>query len=94
VLRRTVLGLIDLYRKGISPFTPASCRFVPTCSSYAHEAIDRYGVLRGGWIFLRRFVRCHPFGGHGFDPVPLLPGPAAAPRTRTSTAPPEGPTRP
>lgn len=68
--RRLLLGLIDLYRKGISPLTPASCRFTPTCSTYAYEAIERFGVLRGGWLFVKRFVRCNPFGGHGFDPVP------------------------
>jgi uncharacterized protein len=94
VFRRTVLGLIELYRKGISPFTPASCRFIPTCSGYAHEAVERYGVLRGGWLFLKRFVRCHPFGGHGFDPVPILSRGTASTPPRTPTAPPEGPARP
>lgn len=70
MFRRLALGLIDLYRKGISPLTPPSCRFVPTCSTYAYEAVERFGVLRGGWLFLRRFSRCHPFGGKGYDPVP------------------------
>lgn len=70
VLRRILIGGIDFYRKGISPFTPASCRYTPTCSAYARESLERFGVLRGGWLFLRRFVRCNPFGGHGHDPVP------------------------
>ena len=68
--RRVLLRLIDLYRKGISPLTLPSCRFSPSCSTYAYRAIDRFGVLRGGWMFLRRFCRCHPFGGNGYDPVP------------------------
>jgi uncharacterized protein len=70
VFRRLALGLIRFYQKGISPLTGPSCRFVPTCSTYAHESIERFGLLRGGWIFLKRFARCHPFGGHGVDPVP------------------------
>jgi uncharacterized protein len=70
VFRRTALALIRFYQKGISPFTRPSCRFVPTCSAYAHEAIERHGLARGGWLFLRRFARCHPFGGKGYDPVP------------------------
>ncbi|TVP44365.1 MAG: membrane protein insertion efficiency factor YidD [Gemmatimonadales bacterium] len=71
MLRRIALGLIRFYQLAISPLTPASCRFHPTCSSYAHEAISRFGLLRGGWLFLRRFARCNPFGGKGYDPVPL-----------------------
>ncbi len=70
MFRRLLLGLIDLYRKGVSPFTPPSCRFTPSCSSYAHLAVGRFGVIRGGWLFLKRFARCHPLGGKGYDPVP------------------------
>jgi hypothetical protein len=70
VFRRILLGLIDLYRKGISPLTLPSCRFAPSCSTYAYRAIERFGVIRGGWLFLRRFGRCHPFGAKGYDPVP------------------------
>lgn len=73
--RRLLLSLINFYRKGISPFTPPSCRFTPTCSAYAYEAIERFGAARGGWLFLKRFVRCHPFGGYGFDPVPAAEAP-------------------
>jgi len=69
-LRRLALGLIRFYQKGISPFTPPSCRFTPTCSSYALHAIEAHGLLRGGWLFVKRFARCHPFGGKGYDPVP------------------------
>ncbi|MGH7483813.1 MAG: membrane protein insertion efficiency factor YidD [Longimicrobiales bacterium] len=64
------LLLIRLYRRGVSPLLPASCRYTPTCSAYAEEAIRRYGAARGGWLALRRVVRCHPFGGRGPDPVP------------------------
>jgi len=70
VLRALFLKLIRFYRRGISPFTPPTCRFTPTCSAYAQEAIERHGVGRGLWLFLRRFVRCGPFGGKGYDPVP------------------------
>lgn len=64
------VGAIRFYRKGISPFTPPSCRYTPTCSAYAEEAVERYGALRGGWLALRRVSRCHPWGGSGHDPVP------------------------
>ena len=67
---RAALGLIGFYRRGISPLLPPSCRFTPTCSAYGEEAIRRYGIAKGGWLTLRRLARCHPFGGHGHDPVP------------------------
>ncbi|MBC6441318.1 MAG: membrane protein insertion efficiency factor YidD [Rhodospirillales bacterium] len=63
-------ALIAVYRYGISPFTPMSCRYMPTCSAYAEEAIRRHGPWRGGGLALRRVSRCHPLGGHGYDPVP------------------------
>lgn len=74
-----MLGVIRFYRKGISPFTPPSCRFTPSCSAYAQEAVERRGSLRGGWLAFRRVLRCHPWGGWGYDPVPVdtterLPG--------------------
>ena len=70
MLDRVALGLIGFYRRGISPLLPSSCRYTPSCSAYAAEAIDKYGVGRGGWLAFRRILRCRPFGGHGYDPVP------------------------
>jgi putative membrane protein insertion efficiency factor len=70
MLRAVFLAVIRFYRMAISPFTPPSCRFTPTCSAYAQEAIDKYGAARGAWMALRRLLRCHPFGGKGYDPVP------------------------
>ncbi|HET7039465.1 MAG TPA: membrane protein insertion efficiency factor YidD [Gemmatimonadales bacterium] len=61
--------MIRAYQVAASPF-PSPCRFTPTCSSYALEAVRRYGALRGGWLALRRIARCHPWGGSGHDPVP------------------------
>lgn len=63
-------GLILMYQYGLSPVLPGSCRFHPTCSAYALTAVDRFGVLAGGWLAVRRMLRCHPWGGHGLDPVP------------------------
>jgi len=68
--RRGVLGVIGFYRRAISPNLRPSCRYAPTCSEYAAEAVGRYGVLRGGWLALRRLLRCHPFHAGGYDPVP------------------------
>jgi len=62
--------LIRGYQRGISPVLPSSCRFSPSCSQYTLEAVERYGVVRGGWLGARRLVRCHPFNPGGFDPVP------------------------
>lgn len=70
MLRTLLIALIDLYRKGISPLFPPTCRFTPSCSAYAREAIEEHGSVRGVWLFLKRFARCHPWGGFGFDPVP------------------------
>ncbi|MCI5123779.1 MAG: membrane protein insertion efficiency factor YidD [Candidatus Electrothrix sp. AR5] len=64
-----LLLLIKGYRYGISPLFPPSCRYVPTCSQYAVEAIARYGALRGSWLSLCRLLRCHPFAAGGYDPV-------------------------
>ena len=70
-MKRLLLWLISFYRRYISPLTPASCRFIPTCSAYAQEAITKYGALKGGWLSLKRLLRCHPFHkGDIFDPVP------------------------
>ena len=70
-LDRTIcIGLIGLYRYGVSPLLPRVCRFAPSCSEYASEAIERHGVVFGCWLAGRRLLRCHPWGGHGYDPVP------------------------
>jgi putative membrane protein insertion efficiency factor len=70
MFRAVFLALIRFYRQAISPLTPPSCRFSPSCSAYAQEAVERYGAAKGGWMALRRIFRCHPFGGKGYDPVP------------------------
>ena len=62
--------LVKIYQYCISPFTPPSCRFTPTCSQYAVEALRKYGPIKGGWLTIRRLSRCHPWGGSGYDPVP------------------------
>lgn len=70
-MKRLLLAVIRFYRHSISPYTPPSCRFTPTCSAYAYEAINKYGVLKGGWLALKRLLRCNPFHkGDFFDPVP------------------------
>ncbi len=63
-------GLIRGYQLLISPVLPPACRYLPTCSDYAAEAVLRHGALRGTWLALRRLARCHPWGGSGYDPVP------------------------
>jgi putative membrane protein insertion efficiency factor len=62
--------LIRLYQYLLSPILGASCRFTPTCSSYGIQAIKKHGAFKGGWLTLKRIGRCHPWGGHGHDPVP------------------------
>lgn len=68
--KRILLWLIRFYQRSISPRHPACCRFIPTCSQYALEAIQRYGALKGGYLALRRILRCNPFCKGGYDPVP------------------------
>ena len=70
VPKRALLWMIRFYRAALSPLHPACCRFVPTCSQYALEAVEKYGALKGGWLALRRILRCHPFHKGGYDPVP------------------------
>jgi len=65
-----ILGVIRFYQQGISPYTRPACRFSPTCSAYAAEAVQRHGAARGSWLGLKRILRCRPFGGWGHDPVP------------------------
>ncbi len=62
------IGLVRFYQVGISPFFPSSCRYTPTCSQYAVEALQRYGLIRGLILSIHRVLRCNPWGGHGFDP--------------------------
>jgi hypothetical protein len=69
-VKTIALLLIRFYQKLISPMLPASCRFIPSCSEYTYQAIERYGIVRGGWLGLRRISRCHPWNPGGFDPVP------------------------
>lgn len=64
------IGLIRVYQIVLSPILGASCRFTPTCSRYGIEAIKKHGPFKGGWLTLKRIGRCHPWGGHGPDPVP------------------------
>ena len=66
-----MLALIRFYQRAISPYTPACCRFTPTCSAYAYEAINKYGAIKGGYLAFRRLLRCNPFNkGDYYDPVP------------------------
>ncbi|WP_042204120.1 membrane protein insertion efficiency factor YidD [Paenibacillus camerounensis] len=69
-LRKTVQAPIRVYRKFISPLKPATCRFYPTCSAYALEAIEVHGPVKGSWLAAKRIARCHPFHPGGLDPVP------------------------
>lgn len=68
-MKIVLVALLRFYKSSISPLLPPSCRFVPTCSEYAREAVERYGALRGSWMGLRRLLRCHPFHAGGYDPV-------------------------
>ena len=88
-MRRILIALVRFYRKGISPFTPPACRYTPTCSAYAIEALERHGAARGSWLAIRRILRCHPWGGSGYDPVPGAsergePGPDRVAETSSS----------
>ena len=68
--RRVLAGLIRGYQLALSPLLPPSCRFTPSCSQYALEAVSRHGAIKGAWLAARRLARCHPFHPGGFDPVP------------------------
>ena len=69
-MKRVMLWLIRFYQRQISPSLPPSCRFTPTCSQYAYEAIARHGALKGGYLAIRRILKCHSFHPGGYDPVP------------------------
>lgn len=69
-MKRILLAMVKFYRVAISPYRPSCCRFYPTCSQYALEAIEKHGALKGGYLSLRRILRCNPFHKGGYDPVP------------------------
>ena len=69
-MKSLLLAALRIYKNWVSPALPAACRYVPTCSEYAMQAVEEHGALRGSWLALRRLARCHPFGGHGVDQVP------------------------
>lgn len=77
-VRALLLGLIRLYQLTLSPWLGRQCRYEPTCSKYAAEAIERFGAWRGVWLAARRLGRCHPWGRSGYDPVPAADGPPAS----------------
>ena len=70
ILSLPLILLVRFYQKFISPYKPSCCRFTPTCSQYALEALRKYGPLKGSWLAFKRITRCHPWGGSGYDPVP------------------------
>lgn len=70
IMKKVLLLLIRFYQKCISPHTPPTCRFYPTCSAYAYEAIVKYGAFKGTYLAVRRLLKCHPFHKGGYDPVP------------------------
>jgi putative membrane protein insertion efficiency factor len=70
ILAIPFIVLIKIYQVLISPLFPPSCRFIPTCSQYSLEALKKYGILKGSWLSFKRIIRCHPWGGSGYDPVP------------------------
>ena len=70
LLRKLFLLPVYFYRVFISPLTPPSCRYTPTCSQYMVEAVLKYGIFKGTWLGIKRILRCHPWGGSGYDPVP------------------------
>ena len=71
MIRATMLAFVRFYRRFLSPLLPPACRFEPTCSQYALDAIEMHGAFRGGWLTFRRILRCQPFSRGGFDPVPV-----------------------
>lgn len=70
MIKKAFIYLIRVYQKVLSPILGAQCRYTPTCSQYAVEALQKYGALKGSWLAFKRILSCNPFGGHGHDPVP------------------------
>jgi uncharacterized protein len=70
MLSRIAIGFVKFYQYCIRPLLPNACRYTPSCSQYAEQAIHKYGAFKGLWLGLKRILRCHPWGGHGYDPVP------------------------
>lgn len=85
---RALLAVVGFYRRYISPALPPSCRFTPSCSAYAAEALERHGALRGSWLAVRRLLRCHPWHRGGHDPVPPAVGTDSA--LASTATPPSG----
>jgi putative membrane protein insertion efficiency factor len=82
VLARVLIGVVRFYQLAISPWLPAACRYTPTCSCYAIDALREHGALHGTWLAAKRLARCHPWGAFGYDPVPpRVSGTAHEPRT-------------
>ena len=69
-MKHILLRVIRFYQRAVSPLFPPRCRYIPTCSEYALEAVEQYGTAKGGFLALKRFLRCHPFHKGGYDPVP------------------------
>lgn len=69
-MKNALLRAIRFYQRQISPLSPPRCRYIPTCSEYAAQAVEKYGAVKGGWLASRRVLRCHPFHKGGYDPVP------------------------
>ena len=69
-MKKLLLRAIRFYQRQISPISPPRCRYIPTCSEYAAQAVEKYGAVKGGWLATRRLLRCHPFHKGGYDPVP------------------------
>lgn len=84
-LKKIFLGLIYVYQRFISPLTPPTCRFYPTCSEYTRQAIQYHGPFKGTWLGIRRILKCHPFHKGGFDPVPLKKKPTSTNETHSHT---------
>ena len=87
-MRHFILLWIRAYQAALSPLLPASCRYTPSCSEYAHQAVEQHGTVRGLWLAVKRVGRCHPFGGRGHDPVPDIGNDDA--RTNGETIPDRG----